>query len=86
MKASGEDKDTSKFSDDELLTVYSLYKQGTVGNCNTEKPGFLDFKGKAKWEAWNKLQGVSQEQAKQQYIDFANASFVKHNVPKYVVQ
>lgn len=86
MKASGEDKDTSKFSDDELLTVYSLYKQGTVGNCNTEKPGFLDFKGKAKWEAWNKLQGVSQEQAKQQYVDFANTSFVKHNVPKYVVQ
>jgi len=45
----------------------------------------FDLKGKAKWDAWNKLKGVSKEQAKQQYIDFANASFQKHGVPKYVV-
>lgn len=29
----------------------------------------LDFKGKAKWEAWNKLQGLSQDDAMQKYVD-----------------
>jgi diazepam-binding inhibitor (GABA receptor modulating acyl-CoA-binding protein) len=38
-----------KMSDDELLQIYSLYKQGTVGDNTTDKPGMLDFKGKAKW-------------------------------------
>lgn len=52
-----------KMSDDELKQVYSLYKQGTVGDCNTPKPGMLDFKGKAKWEAWNNQKGKSKEDA-----------------------
>ena len=43
----------SKPENDELLGLYSYYKQATVGDNNTEKPGMLDFKGKAKWEAWN---------------------------------
>ena len=28
----------------------------------------LDMKGKAKWEAWNKLKGMSQEEADAAYI------------------
>lgn len=36
-------------ADEQLLTFYGYYKQATVGECNTEKPGFFDFKGKAKW-------------------------------------
>lgn len=35
--------------DEQLLVFYGLYKQATVGKCNTDKPGFFDFKGKAKW-------------------------------------
>lgn len=31
--------------------------QANVGDCNTDKPGMLDFTGKAKWEAWNALKG-----------------------------
>ena len=38
-----------KMTDDELKQVYSLYKQGTVGDNTSDKPGMLDFKGKAKW-------------------------------------
>merc|ERR1711962_238539 len=55
-------------SNDEKLQVYSLYKQCTVGDCNTDKPGMLDMKGKAKWEAWNKLKGMSQAGADAAYI------------------
>jgi diazepam-binding inhibitor (GABA receptor modulating acyl-CoA-binding protein) len=50
-----------KMTDDELLQIYSLYKQGTVGDNNTDKPGMLDFKGKAKWEAWTKIKGTKKE-------------------------
>jgi len=28
----------------------------------------LDMKGKAKWEAWNKLKGMSQDEADAAYI------------------
>ncbi|KAL7029029.1 hypothetical protein ACKWTF_006069 [Chironomus riparius] len=47
----------SKPSDQDLLELYGLFKQATVGDNNTEKPGMLDFKGKAKWEAWNGRKG-----------------------------
>ncbi|XP_058835749.1 acyl-CoA-binding protein [Topomyia yanbarensis] len=55
--------------DADLLIIYGLYKQATVGDCNTAKPGMLDFKGKAKWEAWNGRKGMSQDEAKQAYVD-----------------
>ncbi|XP_055615776.1 acyl-CoA-binding protein [Toxorhynchites rutilus septentrionalis] len=56
-------------SDADLLEIYGLYKQATVGDCNTDKPGFLDFKGKSKWEAWNGRKGMSQDDAKQAYVE-----------------
>ena len=36
------------------------------------KPGMLDFKGKAKWEAWNGKQGLSKDDAMTKYIEKAN--------------
>lgn len=48
-----------KPSDDEMLFIYSRYKQVTVGDINTEWPGILDFKGEAKWDAWNEPKGTS---------------------------
>ena len=58
----------SKPTDPEMLTIYSHYKQATVGDVNTERPGMLDFKGKAKWDEWNKLKGMSKEDAMKAYI------------------
>lgn len=48
---------TKKPTDDQLLKLYALFKQGTVGDINTDRPGFFDLKGKAKWDAWNQLKG-----------------------------
>lgn len=67
-------------TDDELLQIYALFKQGTVGDNNTDKPGMLDFKGKAKWEAWNKVKGKSKEQAQAEYIELARNLLAKYNV------
>lgn len=54
---------------DTMLKLYALYKQGAVGDVTGEKPGFFDFVGVAKYEAWAKLKGTAQETAMKQYVD-----------------
>jgi diazepam-binding inhibitor (GABA receptor modulating acyl-CoA-binding protein) len=54
---------------DTLLRLYGLYKQGSEGDIRGEKPGFFDFVGTAKYEAWSRLKGTPQDAAQQQYID-----------------
>ncbi|NKI34378.1 acyl-CoA-binding protein [Wenzhouxiangella sp. XN79A] len=53
---------------DTLLKLYALYKQGSDGDVSGDKPGFFDFVGVAKYEAWEKLQGTDPDDAKKQYI------------------
>jgi len=43
------------------LKLYALYKQGSVGEVTGKRPGFTDFKGRAKYDAWDKLKGTSQK-------------------------
>lgn len=52
-----------------LLRLYGLYKQGAEGDVSGPKPGFFDFVGTAKYEAWAKLQGTAQPAAMQLYVD-----------------
>merc|ERR1719474_730021 len=72
-------KINKNLSNEELLEVYALYKQATVGDVNTSRPGMLDLKGKAKWDAWNGKKGTSQDDAKQKYVDLANQLKEKQN-------
>ena len=63
-------KDLSERPDnDTLLRLYALYKQGSEGDVSGEKPGFFDFVGTAKYEAWARLKGTSADDAKQKYVD-----------------
>nr|XP_044997692.1 acyl-CoA-binding domain-containing protein 6 isoform X4 [Jaculus jaculus] len=55
-------------SREQLLYLYARYKQVKIGKCNTPKPGFFDFEGKQKWEAWKALGDSSPQQAMQEYI------------------
>ncbi|XP_078703233.1 acyl-CoA-binding protein-like isoform X2 [Branchiostoma floridae x Branchiostoma belcheri] len=55
-------------TDEEMLEIYALFKQAKVGDVNTARPGMLDFKGKAKWDAWEAKKGMSQEDARAKYI------------------
>merc|ERR1712212_1118182 len=59
---------TKKPTDDEMLEIYALFKQGTIGDINTERPGMLDFKGKAKWDAWSGKKGMTKEAAMEAYV------------------
>jgi len=52
-----------------LLKLYGLYKQGSNGDVQSDRPGMTDFIGRAKWDAWEALKGLPQEQAQQQFID-----------------
>ena len=52
-----------------LLKIYGLYKQATLGDNGEKKPSFSDFVARAKWDAWTANKGVSQDEAKQKYID-----------------
>ncbi|XP_042589926.1 acyl-CoA-binding protein [Cyprinus carpio] len=58
----------AKPTDAEMLEIYSLYKQATVGDVNTARPGMLDFTGKAKWDAWEGKKGMSKDDAMKAYI------------------
>ena len=52
-----------------LLQLYSLYKQATEGDVNTDPPSnSFDFVNKAKHEAWSKLKGKTKEDAMEEYI------------------
>ncbi len=54
----------------ELLKLYALFKQGTAGDVAGKRPGMLDVKGRAKYDAWAKLKGKSKEDAMTEYIAF----------------
>lgn len=65
-------KDVNTLTDlnnDNLLYLYGLYKQVTCGDCNVSKPSFFDFKGQAKWTAWESRKGLKKEKAQKKYID-----------------
>jgi len=57
---------------DTLLELYSLYKQGSRGDVSGKRPGMLDMKGRAKYDAWAKQKGKSQDDAMQGYVDLVN--------------
>jgi acyl-CoA-binding protein len=58
---------------DTLLQMYALYKQGTVGDVQGKKPGFTDPVGKAKYQAWEKIKGMSADDAKAKYADLVES-------------
>ncbi|GAB6030979.1 hypothetical protein CHUAL_007802 [Chamberlinius hualienensis] len=64
-------------SNEDLLELYALFKQGSVGDVNTERPGMMDFKGKAKWDAWSGKKGTSQDDAKKAYVAKAKELIAK---------
>ena len=57
-----------KPDDDTMLLLYGFYKQATVGDVNTEKPSFFNFKDTSKWNAWDKVKGMQKIQAQGNYI------------------
>ncbi len=60
-------------SNDVLLKLYALYKQVTEGDVHGERPGGFDFKGAAKYDAWEAQKGKSKDDAAKEYIELVNS-------------
>ncbi|NP_001296805.1 acyl-CoA-binding protein [Zea mays] len=55
-------------SNENKLILYGLYKQATVGDVNTDRPGIFYQKDRAKWDAWKAVEGKSKDEAMNDYI------------------
>ena len=55
-----------------LLQLYALYKQATVGDASGKRPGRFDLVGRAKYDAWSNLTGLSRTDAMQRYVDLVD--------------
>ena len=69
-RASEEVTALSKAPDNlEKLRLYGLFKQATQGDCTGARPSMIDFVSRAKYDSWHGLEGISSEDAMQQYVD-----------------
>jgi diazepam-binding inhibitor (GABA receptor modulator, acyl-CoA-binding protein) len=66
-------------SDKDLLYLYGMYKQATVGNCNAEEPSKFSLKQHSKWEAWNMNKDIEKSVAMAFYIGKVDEIFVALN-------
>ncbi len=67
------EKLSSRPSNEQLLDLYGLYKQATEGDVSGSRPGLLDLKGRAKFDAWSKRKGASKDDAMKKYVALVNA-------------
>ncbi len=58
---------------EDLLQLYALYNQATVGDVDGKRPGMMDFVKRAKYDAWAELAGTSSDDAKQAYVDLVES-------------
>ena len=56
-----------------LLKIYALFKQGKEGDVTGKRPGFTNPVGRAKYDARAGIKGMSQDDAKRQYIDLIDS-------------
>ena len=72
---------TRRPSNEELLTLYALYKQATEGDVTGDRPGGFDFKAIAKYDAWHELQGKTKESSVAEYIALVDRLSTQYSQP-----
>ncbi len=63
---------TKRPSNDDLLKLYSFFKQASEGDISGDRPGGFDFKGAAKYDAWLSIKGMLTEEAMHKYTALVN--------------
>jgi acyl-CoA-binding protein len=74
--------ENKSITNDIKLKFYGYYKQATLGECTTQKPGLFDPVGRAKWEAWNKLGKMKKVDAMCGYIELYYKTIQTNNKTK----
>ena len=59
-------------SNEDLLELYAFYKQATAGDVSGSRPGMMDFKGRAKYDAWAKRKGTGKDAAMESYVSLVD--------------
>jgi len=59
----------SEPGNDVKLQIYALFKQATKGENTERAPSAINFVAKVKYDAWKSLSGMTQDEAKQKYVD-----------------
>ncbi len=62
-------KPVTGLGNDTMLELYALYKQATSGDVTGDRPGMLDLRGRAKYDAWAKRKGMTRDAAMQAYVE-----------------
>ena len=70
---------TKRPTNEELLNLYALFKQGSEGDVSGDRPGGFDFKAIAKYDAWAELKGRTKEQAMQDYISLMDQLYQEYH-------
>ena len=68
---------TSSLDNSTLLKLYGYYKQATEGDVAGGRPGVLNLKARAKYDAWASVSGTSSEDAKKEYTKLTNNLQIK---------
>ena len=63
---------TTRPSNEDLLALYSLFKQASSGDSTGKRPGAFNMVARAKFDAWAALKGTSAEDARQRYVDLVD--------------
>jgi diazepam-binding inhibitor (GABA receptor modulator, acyl-CoA-binding protein) len=61
-------KPKTSLGNDVMLELYALYKQATAGDVTGDRPGMLDLRGRAKYDAWARRKGLARDAAMEAYI------------------
>jgi diazepam-binding inhibitor (GABA receptor modulating acyl-CoA-binding protein) len=61
-------KPVTGLGNDVMLDMYALFKQATTGDVAGSRPGMLDLRGRAKYDAWAKQKGKTKDTAMTDYI------------------
>jgi diazepam-binding inhibitor (GABA receptor modulating acyl-CoA-binding protein) len=69
---------TKRPSNEELLSMYALFKQASEGDISGDRPGGFDFKAIAKYDAWAELKGKSKDNAMQDYISLMDRLYQEY--------
>ena len=68
--------DMPKQAPDTMLHAYGYYKQATEGDVDTERPeASSDVVSTFKHDQWERMRGISKEEAMLKYIDFIKNLF-----------
>lgn len=69
---------TKRPGNDDMLSLYAHFKQASSGDVSGSRPGMFDMVGRAKYDAWAGLKGMTQEAARQAYVNKVNELLKTH--------